>query len=429
MAALIIVAGFLVMMLVRLPIGYGLCILGFTLFAIYVPGGEVIAVAKVWNTLSDFTFTAIPFFLIMGEILLASGLSRRLFHAMAPLFRRIPGGLLHANIASCTAFASVSGSSISCAAGVGAVSYPELKRLGYNRGRIVASVAAGGTLGLLIPPSLSLLIYGATLDVSVGRLFLAGAVPGILLALVFMAFIFFQSLKDDRAAPRDAEIADMPSVLGGLLEVLPIIVISAVVLGSIYAGVATTTEAAALGVVATAAIGAIFGELTLGKCWNAIVDGIRVFAGLSIIIVGSLILGQAVTFMDLPRDAVRLINDLGGTQYEILLAVIILYLLLGCLLDGISLMLITLPIVFPIMMHAGFDPVWTGVIITILVEIGMLTPPVGMNIFVLTAITKGDVSLFAAARAVAPYWLLMLASIVVFSALPDLVLYLPRVAF
>jgi tripartite ATP-independent transporter DctM subunit len=424
---LLVVIGLLIIACTGLPIGIGLGLTGLAILRFVVGDAESLAVTSVWSVLTDFSLAAVPIFIFMGEILLVSGVSSRIYNAMAPFFVRVPGRLLHTNIAVCTIFGAVSGASTSTAAAVGSVAYPELRSRGYQRPFVVATLAAGGTLGLLIPPSLSLLLYGATQGVSIGRLFLAGVVPGLVLAGLFMAFIYLRCRRDTTLTG-EANQALMPwsQRLLGLLQIWPIAFIAFAVLGTLYMGWATPTEAAALGVVSSVVTGFSWGKLTLPKLFQAFKTSTGVFATIGTIVIGALILSQSLTILGVPQQLAGAIMEMGLGPYAVLLAVAVIYLVLGCFFDGISLLLMTVPIVYPILMASGFDPVWAGVIITILIEVGMLTPPVGMNLFVLTAITEGEVTLGRAALASVPFWFILLGSISLFTWLPGIVLWLPH---
>ncbi len=425
MTWLILLSGLIITGLTGVPIGIGLALTGLTILRFSASGAESMAINSVWGVFTDFTLTAVPLFIFMGEILLVSGVSSRIYAAISPFFRRIPGGLLHSNIAVCTIFGAVSGASTSTAAAVGSVAYPELRRRKYSPAHIIATLAAGGTLGLLIPPSLSLLLYGATQGVSIGRLFLAGVVPGLMLALFFMSFIWWQAKCNPEIAGIDPEPMPMSAKLINLLKIWPIAFLVFAVMGTLYLGLATPTEAAGLGTVAAALTGFLWGSLTFKKLIDAFFTSARVFGSIALVMLGALVLAQSLTITGLPQQLVGSVQAMGLHPSAILLFVIFAYVVLGCFFDGISLMLMTIPIVYPLMMAAGYDPVWTGVVITILIEIGMITPPVGMNLFVLTAIANREVSLGQAAKASLPFWLLMLFSIFVLTIFPSLALWLP----
>lgn len=410
-------------------LGGALGLTGLVLLHFEAGNATSLAVQAVWNSFSDFTLSAVPLFIFLGDILLASGISGRIYNAMTPLFHRLPGKLLHTNIAVSTVFGAVSGSSSSTAAAVGSVGYPELVKRGYEPATVVASLAAGGTLGLLIPPSLSLLIYGATQDVSIGKLFLAGIVPGLLIAGLFSLYIAFLCTFRKGLTPAEAERPGLMEILRGLKEIWPLPILIFFVLGTIYMGLATTTEAAALGVVAATVLGFLWGDLTLKKLWRSFKGSVLMFGTIAMVLLGTLILAQAISLLGLPREMVTWVSEMGLSRYEVLLAIVLVYLVLGCFFDGISLLLMTLPIAFPLMMSMQFDPIWFGIVVTILMEVGMITPPVGLNLFVLVTVARRQVALGTAAWATVPYWLIMLGTVALFTMFPDIVLFVPNMFF
>ncbi|MBB3139222.1 TRAP transporter large permease [Halomonas organivorans] len=422
----ILSAGLLVFLGSGAVLGAALGLTGFILLHFQAGGASALAINSAWNLLTEFTLSAVPLFIFLGDILLASGVSTRVYNGLTPLFRRIPGQLLHTNIAVCTLFGAVSGSSTSTAAAIGSVGYPELSRRGYSPSMVVGTLAAGGTLGLLIPPSLALLIYGATQNVSIGKLFLAGMLPGLLIAMAFFAWIMVRSSLGSSVSPPREDSMDWGAVGRGLLEVWPLPILIFFVLGTIYMGIATPTEAAALGVAASIVLGLTWGDLDLEKLWEAFKHASMMFGAIAMILIGTVILSQAVSLLGLPRAAVDAIAGIGLDRYGILLMIVLVYLLLGCFFDGISLLLMTLPITFPMVTSLGFDPVWFGVIVTLLMEIGMITPPVGLNLFVLCSITRNEVTLPDAARASLPYWMILLAAVGIFTVFPELILWLPN---
>lgn len=409
-------------------LGAALGLTGFVLLHFAVGGATRIGVQAVWNTLNEFTLTAVPLFILLGEVLVASGLARGVYRALAPFFARLPGGLLHTNIAVCTVFGAVSGSSMSVAAAVGSVAYPELRGRGYDRPAVVGSLAGGGTLGLLIPPSLSLLIYGALTDTSIGRLFVAGVLPGLMMAALFMAWILFAAMRNPAIAP-ETKAVPLRDALRGLPAVLPLVLLIAAVLGSLFAGLATPTEAAGVGVAAAAALGFGLGDLTFRKLGEALIGTARIFAVIAMVFIGALVLAQAISMLGLPQQILQAIAAWGLSRWALLAVVVVIYLILGCFFDGLSMMIMTLPLVFPLLTGVGFDAVWLGVVVTLMIEVGMLTPPVGMNLFVLVGITGGEVRLPDAARAAVPYWLALLLGVLLLCAAPGIATWLPRVVF
>ena len=406
-------------------LGAALGLTGLIILQFAANGATELAVTASWNTFTNFTLSAIPLFILLGDLLIASGVSKRIYTALSPVFRRIPGGLLHSNIAVCTVFGAISGSSMSTAAAVGSIAYPELVRHGYDKKEVVATLAAGGTLGLLIPPSLSLLIYGALTDTSVGRLFLAGVVPGLLLSAMFMAYIYIAARLGRIPAPTaGADTGDAPAA--GIGQLWPVAILIIAVLGSIAAGIATPTEAAGLSVVVAIVLGFVAGDLTLRGLGRALVSSATTFGAIGFVILGAVVLAQSVSVLGLPRSLIETFSGLGLSKYALLAVVVLIYLILGCFFEGLSMMVMTLPLVFPLMMAAGFNPVWFGVIVTILIEVAVVTPPVGLNLFVITAITNGEVSLAEAGRACVPYWLVMMVLIALLAIVPDIALVLPN---
>ncbi|MEM1129213.1 MAG: TRAP transporter large permease [Pseudomonadota bacterium] len=409
-----------------LALGAALGLTGLLLLQFVAGGSTFVAVDAVWNVLNSFTLSAIPLFIILGEIMLRSGVSERIYSALSPLFRRVPGGLLHTNVAVCTLFGAVSGSSLSTAAAVGSVAYPEMTARGYDRRAVVGSLAGGGTLGLLIPPSLSLLIFGALTETSIGQLFLAGIVPGLMFAAMFMAFILVYCLARPAVAPRSEDAKDGRRIVLGLLGLWPFLLLIAAIMGSITFGFATPTEAAGVGVIATILVGWFWGDLTLRVLAESFYAAILLYASIAFVVMGATILAQAVSLLAVPQAILETVRAADLGPLNVLALVVLVYLVLGCFFDGLSLMIMTLPIVFPLMTGLGYEAVWLGVIITIMIEIGQVTPPVGLNLSVLVSVAKEEVSLGDAARATAPYWLILLLGVAILTGLPQIALFLPQ---
>jgi len=410
-------------------LGAALGLTGLVLLYVYSNGATSLAVDAIWSVFNSFTLSAVPLFILLGEILLRSGVSSRAYTAFAPVFRRVPGGLLHTNIAVCTLFGAVSGSSLSTAAAVGSVAYPEMTRRGYDKDMIVGSLAGGGTLGLLIPPSLSFLIFGALTETSIGRLFMAGILPGLMIGAMFMAYIFVRSLRNPHLAPHDARGLPLLEIIRGFGQVWPLLVLVLAVIGSIIGGIATPTEAAGIGVVLAAIISSIWGDLTLRKLLDAIFHSTLLFAAIGFVVLGATILAQSVSILGVPQQILNMVAQSGLDRYTILLIVVLIYLVLGCFFDGLSLMIMTLPVVFPLLTGLGFDPIWIGVLITIVIEIGQVTPPVGLNLSVLSSLTNNEISLGRVAKATVPYWMIHLFAVVVLTAFPMIALFLPNLLF
>ena len=410
-------------------LGAALGLTGLVLLQVYSNGATSLAVDAIWSVFNSFTLSAVPLFILMGEILLRSGVSKRAYAAFSPLFRRVPGGLLHTNIAVCTLFGAVSGSSLSTAAAVGSVAYPEMTRRGYDKDVIVGSLAGGGTLGLLIPPSLSFLIYGALTETSIGRLFMAGIVPGLMVGAMFMIYLFVKAVRHPHVAPVDPARASLWEIVRGFRQIWPLLALILAVIGSIIGGLATPTEAAGLGVVLAAIISFLWGDLTLQRLVEAMFRSTLLFASIGFVVLGATILAQSVSILGIPQQILLTVAESGLDRYSILLTVVLVYLILGCFFDGLSLMIMTLPVVFPLLTGLGFDAVWVGVLITIVIEIGQVTPPVGLNLSVLASLTNNEVSLGRVARATVPYWLIHLLAIAVLTAFPAIALFLPDLLF
>lgn len=410
-------------------LGAALGLTGLVVLHYFSNGATSLAVDAIWRVFNSFTLSAVPLFILLGEILLRSGISNHVYAAFSPMFRRIPGGLLHTNIVVCTLFGAVSGSSLSTAAAVGSVAYPEMTRRGYDRDVIVGSLAGGGTLGLLIPPSLSFLIYGALTETSIGRLFIAGVMPGLMVGTMFMVYIWIKAVREPHVAPVDPNRKSVIEILLGLRQTWPLLVLILAVIGSIVGGIATPTEAAGVGVVLAAIISSIWGELTPRRLVEAVFHSMLVFSAIGFVVLGATILGQSISILGIPQKILLAVAESGLGEYGILLLVVVVYLILGCFLDGLSMMIMTLPVVFPLLTGLGYDAVWVGVLITIVIEIGQVTPPVGLNLSVLSSLTNNEVSLGRAAKATLPYWMVHLLAIVLLTMFPAIALYLPGLVF
>ena len=410
-------------------LGAALGLTGLVILEFFGNGSTYLALDVIWGVFNSFTLSAVPMFILLGEILLRSGISERAYTAFTPVFAKVPGGLLHSNIAVCTLFGAVSGSSLSTAAAVGSVAYPEMSKRGYDKEAVVGSLAGGGTLGLLIPPSLSLLIFGALTETSIGQLFVAGVVPGIMVSALFMIYILFLCLRQQGISPRSTESISFWEVVRGMLQIWPILLLIFAIMGSIMFGLATPTEAAGVGCVVAFIISFVWGQLTLARLAAAVQRSILLFASIGFIVLGTSILSLSVSILGVPQAILELAinSDLG--KYGIFALIILIYVLFGCIFDGLSLMIMTLPIVFPLLVGLGFDPIWIGVIITVMIEIGQVTPPVGLNLTVLAGVTNNEVPLGRVAVATIPYWMLLLLSVAIMTLFPQIALFLPSVAF
>lgn len=382
----------------------------------------ILAAKVLVRSSRSWELSAIPLFLLMGELLLRGGTSARLFEGLAPLVARLPGGHLHVNVVGCTLFAAVSGSSTATTATVGRVSLPELETRGYSRRLALGSLAGAGSFGLLIPPSIAMIIYGVLSETSVARLFAAGLVPGLMIAAVYSVYIGVASRRTPvRSGARDA--FDWRATLG----LLPVFGLIAFVLGSIYGGLASPTEAAAVGVFGALVLVALERRLTLPLLRDALREATLLSCVIGAVVVTASVLASAAGMAGLPQTVAAWVTGLGLGRMELLLVLAGFYILLGLFLDGISILVLTLPIILPIVMAAGIDLVWFGVFLTLMIELGLMTPPVGFNLFVIQSISGAPV--MSVARAAVPFFLLMAAAVVLFALAPGLVLWLPNLLY
>lgn len=382
----------------------------------------------VWDKSQEFILVAVPMFILLGEIMLRAGIAQRMYAAVAQWLSWLPGGLMHANIGSCGLFAASSGSSVATAATVGTVAYPEIERRGYNERLFLGSLAAGGTLGILIPPSINLILYGLLTDTSVPELYLAGIIPGVLLALLFMVTIAVACLC--RPAWGGVKIeTSMRQRIATLPDLLPPIVLFLAVVGSIYAGLATPTEAAAIGVVFATIIAAWHGALSFSMLRDAFEGTMRTTAMIMLIVLAALFLNFVLGFMGVTRALTQFIGGLGLTPTGTMLIIIVFYLLLGMVMETFAMMLTTIPLIFPIVVGLGYDPVWFGILITVLMETGLITPPIGINLYVVHGIrSRGgpfdDVSIGSI-----PFVIAMLGMLGLLMIFPQLATWLPRLFY
>jgi C4-dicarboxylate transporter DctM subunit len=376
-----------------------------------------------WSALSGWTLTALPLFVWMGEILFRSRLSDDLFQGLAPWVTRLPGRLLHVNVLGCAVFAAVSGSSAATAATVGKMSLPELKERGYDEKLAVGSLAASGTLGLLIPPSIMMIVYGVSANVSIARLFIAGVLPGLLLVALLMGYIAVWALLHPRRMP--ATIEDMPwrERLQRLSLLLPVVLLIVAVIGSIYAGFATPTEAASLGVAGALLIALVTGGLTWDAFKESLYGATRTSCMIGFILGSAAFLTTVMGYSGIPRALATWINSFGLTAYPLLFALTLFFLILGCFLDGISIIVLTISIILPMVQAAGIDLLWFGIYMILVVEISQITPPVGFNLFVVQSLTGRDI-LFVA-KAALPFFAMLVLAIVILVAFPEIATWLP----
>jgi C4-dicarboxylate transporter, DctM subunit len=411
-------------------LGSGLWI-GLSLIAVAVVGMELFTSRPVgdsmaltmWGATSSWTLTALPLFLWMGEILFRSRLSDSLFKGLAPWLNWLPGRLLHANVVGCTIFAAISGSSAATCATVGKITLPELKKRGYPDNMAIGTLAGAGTLGLLIPPSIILIVYGVAANVSIAKLFLAGVIPGLMLGLLFSAYIVVWSLlRPGRIPAADAGTA-LRHKLYASRHLIPVVLLIALVLGGIYSGIATATEAAALGVAGSLLLSRLDGTLNWQTFRDGLIAGCRVYCMIGLILAGAAFLTLAMGFIGLPRQVAEFIGALQLTPFALLLLLTVFFIALGCFLDGISMVVLTIAVLLPTVQAAGFDLIWFGIFIVLVVEMAQITPPVGFNLFVLKGLTQREVTWIA--RATLPLFVLMMAAVLLTYAVPGVALWLP----
>ncbi|OPZ06603.1 MAG: Sialic acid TRAP transporter permease protein SiaT [Alphaproteobacteria bacterium ADurb.BinA305] len=396
-------------------------ILGMLGFTPRAPG-DGMAVA-IWSHGSSWTLTALPLFLWMGEILFRTKLSEDMFKGLSPWLERLPGRLLHTNIIGCTLFAAVSGSSAATCATIGKIALPELQRRGYPESMALGTLAGAGTLGLLIPPSIIMIVYGVAADVSISKLFIGGVLPGILLASLFMGWVVVWSLMNPGKIPAADLKTDFMGKLRASKNLIPVILLIGGVLGSIYSGIATATEAAAIGVIGSLIIAASQRTLNRKSFFGALMGATRLYCMIALILAGSAFLTLAMGYIGLPRHLAEWIGGLGLTPGMLLVALAIFYILLGCFLDGISIVVLTMAVLMPTIQAAGIDPLWFGIFVVLVVEMAQVTPPVGFNLFVLQGLTGRDMTVIA--RYALPYFLLMVLAVVLLYTFPGLVTWLP----
>ncbi len=418
----------LALIVLSVPIAAVLGVLALTLDEIYSPMPLFLALGDVaWENSIEFLLIAIPLFVLMGEILLRSGIAERMYAAMVQWLSWLPGGLMHSNIGSCALFAATSGSSVATAATIGTVALPEVEKHRYNERLFVGTLAAGGTLGILIPPSINLIIYGLLTDTSVPQLYLAGFLPGLLLALLFMATVIVACLfrRSWGGTPVDTSWRKR---IDSLPHLLPPLGIFLVVVGSIYAGLATPTEAASLGVVASLILAAANRSLNLQMLRLAIEGTMRTTAMVMLIILAAIFLNFTLAAVGLTQALSDFITSLGLTPFQTLLAVIAFYLILGCFMETLSMLLTTTPLIVPIIVGLGYDPVWFGILMMVMLETALITPPIGVNLYVVQGV-RGRGSMNDVIVGALPFVATMFVMIVLLVAFPDIALWLPNLFY
>lgn len=392
---------------------------------IFLAGAQPTISAVIVKTLNSYTMAAVPLFIFMGELILMAGISQRLYKGLSKVTTFLPGGLTQTNIAASAMFAAVCGTSTATAATITTVAYPEQKGYGYNQRLIVGSLAAGGTLGPMIPPSITMILYGYFTSTSVGKLFIGTAIPGIIMALIYMTYIGVRFLLDPSLGPKREAISlrFFRELISSLQDIWPVGLIMVIIFGGIYGGFMTATESAAVSGVVAILLGAIFGKLNFTVLREAAFKALEITAMVFLIVVSANMLGTALSLLRIPAQLVTVIAASGLDPLLIWGLIIVMYLMLGMFMCVISMMFVTLPIVFPLMMGLGFDPIWLGVVLGITLETGLLTPPVGMNLFVIQGVSK--VPFMEVVKGSFPFFLLMLFNIALITFVPQLATWLP----
>ena len=387
------------------------------------PVGDAMA-TTIWGTASSWTLTALPLFVWMGEILFRTKLSENLFKGLSPWMQKLPGGLIHVNVVGCALFAAISGSSAATVATVGKMSIPELRKRNYPEKILLGSLAGSGTLGLLIPPSIILIIYGVAVQESIAKLFIAGIIPGIMIALIFMSYVIIWSLINKKEMPKILEEYSFLEKIKRSKQLLPVILLISAVIGSIYTGIATATEAASLGVVGALILSYFQKSLTLETFKSSLLGATKTSCMIAFILAGSTFLSLAMGFTGLPRNLAIWIQGMELSPYVLILVLMIFYIILGMFLDGISAVVLTMAIIEPMIRQAGFDMIWFGIFLVIVVEMAQITPPVGFNLFVLQGMANKDMGYIA--RSAFPLFLLMVLAVILVVIFPEIVLWMPE---
>lgn len=383
------------------------------------PAGSLLG-SNVWDASWNWALTALPLFVWMGEILFRTRLSADMFNGLAPWVSRLPGGLLHVNILGCGVMAAVAGSSAVTCATVGRMSMPELKKRGYSESLSIGTLAGSGTLGLLIPPSIMLIVYGVVAQVSISRLFIAGIVPGVMIIGIFMAYVAIRAKLNPSLAPKETVTLSFTQKIWASRFLIPVMMLMVFVLGSIYGGYATPTEAATLGVLGALVLAAVSGSLTWSSFMESLMGAVRTSCMIAFILAGAAFLSTAMGFTGVPRVLAGYVDAWNLSPVMLIVLLTVLYIFLGCFLDGVSMMVLTAAVVLPMVDKAGIDLLWFGIFTVIVVEMAQITPPVGFNLFVLQGMTGRDI--LKITKAAAPFFFLMLLGIAIITAFPQIVL-------
>jgi C4-dicarboxylate transporter, DctM subunit len=419
----IMVAALFVLLASGLWIGLAVAGAGMLLYALFIGWSYYPIAVLQFNVLNSIIWTAMPLFIFMGIMIFKCGLGEKLYNFGSASVGILPGGLLHTNIVSSAIFAACTGSSLACAATIGSIAVPELKKRNYDMRMVLGSLAAAGTLGIMIPPSLAFIVYGAVVGESVGKLFIAGIFPGIMLTVLFMSYVAIASILSPEKTPGREQV-NKKAFLVGLWDFLPVGLLIVLVLGAIYLGVATPTESAALGSFGAIVLAFLYGKLTWRTFRESVMDTITSTGMIFLCVIGTQLLSMALADLKIPAAISQFATSIGLGKGIVFLCVAILYLVLGCFIDSLSMTLLTLPVTYPLMMSLGFDSLWFGVMVTLLCEIGMITPPVGILLFVIQGVSKEKLS--DVIKGTWPFVLLMLAGVTLLYLFPEIATWLPK---
>ncbi|MCE8516572.1 TRAP transporter large permease [Ruegeria pomeroyi] len=418
--------GLLGLLALSIPVGIVLFLLGFGVDAFFSPFPLIRGLGNlVWSTSNNATLIAIPFFVLLGEILVRSGIATRTYAALDRWVSWLPGGLVHANVATATMFSATSGSSVATAATVATVAMPQAEKLGYDPKLFSGAIAAGGTLGIMIPPSINLIVYGFLTQTSIPRLFLAGLVPGLALALGFMAItVIICLIRPSLGGTR--RVFPLAEMLRALLQLLPIVLLFTIIIGTIYKGWATPTEAAAVGVAGAVTIAAFFGNVSRAIFVEAILGTVKITSMIMLVVIGASFLNFTLASAGLGRELETFLDGLGLSPLGTILVVVLIYIVLGFFIETLSLMVVTIPIIVPLVVAQGYDPIWFGILMIVLIEMALITPPVGLNLYVVQGARKSG-KMSEVMLGTIPYVIAMLIMVALLIAFPAIALFLPSV--
>jgi tripartite ATP-independent transporter DctM subunit len=418
---------FILFLLLGTGVWVGLALMGVAFVGMEMftsrPAGDTM-LTTIWTASSSWTLTALPLFIWMGEILYRTRLSEDMFRGLSPWMARLPGGLVHTNIVGCTVFAAVSGSSAATLTTVGKMSIPELRSRDYPENMIIGTLTGAATLGLMIPPSLTLIVYGVTINESISKLFIAGILPGLVLAAMFMGYVAIYSKVSKNWNPKPEPLLSFSEKVQNSRFLIPVLLLISVVIGSMYLGYATATEAAAFGVLGSLTLAASQGSLSWSTFTASLMGATRTSAMIALILAGAAFLSLSMGFTGLPRALAELIAVWELSRFELLMVLLVFYIVIGCFLDGISSVVLTMAVVEPMIRQAGIDVIWFGIFIVVVVEMAQITPPIGFNLFVMQGMTKHEMNYIA--KAAIPMFMIMVVMVFVLIIFPDLATWLPE---